>query len=343
MIDEYLGFLAIFFCNFFWRQLFHSKIAEKWATISRCWWTVFSRSRRSKRLSGAGRKTKSPPAHHLQRTKVKKSPGKGPPETGPLWGNWSSAESVTKKTKISIWSLPVLAVVAWRIIAMPFFLLAVCSQKMCPEMVQRKGRHCVRDLPTAIRARIYGSTEVISVWDCSYELQRKLGDHKRAASWFSNLNTNSFWARYFAPPWRWPFEEQNLLSSRSHNSEFLSQIVIVLLCCALLVLVCGFSVFYRNPARHYLCFVQFLVLLFLRHFLPLLIGGPEQYSFTLFSLLALRTAGILLPVVVIVRTVRTLHHQCRRHQVAGEIAFSHRIQMHYWHEREATRKRVYGR
>ncbi|XP_042429664.1 uncharacterized protein LOC122016430 [Zingiber officinale] len=73
--------------------------------------------------------------------------------------------------------------------------------------------------------------------------------------------------------------------------------------------------------------ITFVVLLFLRHCLPPLIGGPEQYSFTLFSLLVLRTAGILLPVVVMVRTVRTLR-QCRRHQAAGEIAYSHRIQMH---------------
>ncbi|KAG6508504.1 hypothetical protein ZIOFF_033878 [Zingiber officinale] len=88
----------------------------------------------------------------------------------------------------------------------------------------------------------------------------------------------------------------------------------------------------------------FMVLLVLQHFLPLLIGGAEQYSFTLFSLMVLRTTGILLPVLVILQTVRVFH-QCRDHQVTGEITdpsggsnlvnswhlvqpYSHRIQMH---------------
>ncbi|KAG6505037.1 hypothetical protein ZIOFF_037385 [Zingiber officinale] len=88
----------------------------------------------------------------------------------------------------------------------------------------------------------------------------------------------------------------------------------------------------------------FMVLLVLQHFLPLLIGGAEQYSFTLFSLMVLRTTGILLPVLVVLQTLRVFH-QCRDHQVTGEITdpsggsnsvnswhlvqpYSHRIQMH---------------
>ncbi|CAL9170325.1 unnamed protein product [Musa hybrid cultivar] len=59
--------------------------------------------------------------------------------------------------------------------------------------------------------------------------------------------------------------------------------------------------------------IIFMVLLVLRHTLPLAISGAEQYSFTIFSLLVLRTAGILVPVFVLIRTIRTFH-QCQRQQ-----------------------------
>ncbi|URD92789.1 hypothetical protein MUK42_00376 [Musa troglodytarum] len=59
--------------------------------------------------------------------------------------------------------------------------------------------------------------------------------------------------------------------------------------------------------------IIFMVLLVLRHTLPLAISGAEQYSFTIFSLLVVRTAGILLPVFVLIRTIRTFH-QCQRQQ-----------------------------
>ncbi|KAG6484044.1 hypothetical protein ZIOFF_060838 [Zingiber officinale] len=177
--------------------------------------------------------------------------------------------------------------------AISSFLLPVCSQKMCPEMVQRKGRHCVRDLPAAIRARIYGSAEVTSVWDCSDELQEDLHD--------SQILTLA------------PSEPDDTLH---HYDDDHSRSKI---CCRAIAITVSVPFPDHHPFDfdincHHLCFVQFVVLLFLRHCLPPLIGGPEQYSFTLFSLLVLRTAGILLPVVVMVRTVRTLR-QCRRHQV----------------------------
>ncbi|WOL12495.1 hypothetical protein Cni_G21262 [Canna indica] len=44
----------------------------------------------------------------------------------------------------------------------------------------------------------------------------------------------------------------------------------------------------------------FMVVLILRHTLPLLIAGADEYSFTLFSLLVLKTAGILVPVFFMV-------------------------------------------
>nr|XP_010916314.1 uncharacterized protein LOC105041158 isoform X2 [Elaeis guineensis] len=67
--------------------------------------------------------------------------------------------------------------------------------------------------------------------------------------------------------------------------------------------------------------ILFIGLLILRHTLPLIISGSEQYSFALFSLLMLRTAGILLPIFVMARVLTTFH---RRHQrrVSHEISIS---------------------
>ncbi|KAF8399039.1 hypothetical protein HHK36_014905 [Tetracentron sinense] len=58
--------------------------------------------------------------------------------------------------------------------------------------------------------------------------------------------------------------------------------------------------------------IIFMVLLVLRHTLPVIISSGEGYSFALFTLLLLRTAGILLPVYVMVRAVTAI--QRRRHQ-----------------------------
>ncbi|XP_008806276.2 uncharacterized protein LOC103719010 isoform X2 [Phoenix dactylifera] len=75
--------------------------------------------------------------------------------------------------------------------------------------------------------------------------------------------------------------------------------------------------------------ITFMVLLVLRHTLPLIISGAEQYSFTLFSLLMLRTAGILLPVFVVARALTTFH---RRRRVTRDIPVStfdgERVQSH---------------
>ncbi|XP_064953402.1 uncharacterized protein LOC135606299 isoform X1 [Musa acuminata AAA Group] len=68
----------------------------------------------------------------------------------------------------------------------------------------------------------------------------------------------------------------------------------------------------RNTVCRQSIVIIFTVLLVLPHTLPLMIGVAEQYSFTLFSLLVLRTAGILLPIFVMVRTIRTFHQfRCR--------------------------------
>ncbi|KAF9592535.1 hypothetical protein IFM89_015229 [Coptis chinensis] len=55
--------------------------------------------------------------------------------------------------------------------------------------------------------------------------------------------------------------------------------------------------------------IIFMVLLILRHTLPIIISGPEEYSLTLFMLLLLRTAGILLPVYIMVRAVTAIQHR----------------------------------
>ncbi|KAF3432230.1 hypothetical protein FNV43_RR26969 [Rhamnella rubrinervis] len=56
----------------------------------------------------------------------------------------------------------------------------------------------------------------------------------------------------------------------------------------------------------------FMVLLILRHALPLILSGNNDYSFPLLMLLFLRTAGIVLPIYVVLRVVTAI--QRRRNQ-----------------------------
>ncbi|KAL5222582.1 hypothetical protein ABZP36_027295 [Zizania latifolia] len=58
--------------------------------------------------------------------------------------------------------------------------------------------------------------------------------------------------------------------------------------------------------------IIFMALLVLRHTLPLMIGGNGEYSLALFSLLVLRTAGILFPIFVMARAMATFHRRRRR-------------------------------
>ncbi|KAF0918339.1 hypothetical protein E2562_023514 [Oryza meyeriana var. granulata] len=64
--------------------------------------------------------------------------------------------------------------------------------------------------------------------------------------------------------------------------------------------------------------IIFMALLVLRHTLPLMIGGNGEYSLALFSLLVLRTAGILFPILVMVRALATFHRR-RRQQESREM------------------------
>ncbi|XP_062192034.1 uncharacterized protein LOC133895600 isoform X2 [Phragmites australis] len=67
--------------------------------------------------------------------------------------------------------------------------------------------------------------------------------------------------------------------------------------------------------------VIFMALLILRHTLPLMIGGNGEYSLALFSLLVLRTAGILFPILVMVRALASFHRR-RRQQESREMYMS---------------------
>uniref|UniRef100_A0ACD5TSA6 Uncharacterized protein n=1 Tax=Avena sativa TaxID=4498 RepID=A0ACD5TSA6_AVESA len=60
--------------------------------------------------------------------------------------------------------------------------------------------------------------------------------------------------------------------------------------------------------------IIFMALLVLRHTLPLVVGGDGEYSFALFSLLVLRTAGILFPILVMVRALATYHRRRRQQE-----------------------------
>ncbi|XP_062111045.1 uncharacterized protein LOC133822656 [Humulus lupulus] len=60
--------------------------------------------------------------------------------------------------------------------------------------------------------------------------------------------------------------------------------------------------------------VIFMILLILRHTLPLIINGKNDYSFPLIMLLFLRTIGIVLPIYVMVRAVSAIHQRRRRSQ-----------------------------
>ncbi|KAI3965581.1 hypothetical protein MKX01_010538 [Papaver californicum] len=60
--------------------------------------------------------------------------------------------------------------------------------------------------------------------------------------------------------------------------------------------------------------IIFLVLLVLRHALPIIISGTEDYSFTLFMLLLLRISGILLPIYLTIKAVTAILRRRRPHE-----------------------------
>ncbi|GLU10708.1 hypothetical protein SLE2022_274940 [Rubroshorea leprosula] len=73
---------------------------------------------------------------------------------------------------------------------------------------------------------------------------------------------------------------------------------------------------YAPSSRSLLCCrvvaIIFMLLLVMRHTLPVIISGPGDSSLTLFMLLMLRAIGILLPIYIMVKALTAI--QRRRHQ-----------------------------
>ncbi|XP_076914027.1 uncharacterized protein LOC143572867 [Bidens hawaiensis] len=74
----------------------------------------------------------------------------------------------------------------------------------------------------------------------------------------------------------------------------------------------------ESTARSILCFrsvaVIFMILLILRHTLPVFANGASNYSLPVFLLLLIRASGIIVPIYIIVRAFTAILH--RRHQLA---------------------------
>ncbi|KAL6614719.1 hypothetical protein ACP70R_036989 [Stipagrostis hirtigluma subsp. patula] len=64
--------------------------------------------------------------------------------------------------------------------------------------------------------------------------------------------------------------------------------------------------------------IALMALLILRDALSLILGGNEVHSMALITLLMFRTAGIVIPVYIILITVTALLHRCNQQQVVHE-------------------------
>lgn len=65
--------------------------------------------------------------------------------------------------------------------------------------------------------------------------------------------------------------------------------------------------------------IIFMVLLVLRHSLPLIFSGTVDYSLPLFLVLLLRTCGVILPLYIILRAANAIQ-RCRRQQESPEVS-----------------------
>lgn len=65
--------------------------------------------------------------------------------------------------------------------------------------------------------------------------------------------------------------------------------------------------------------VIFMLLLILRHTLPAMLSGTDDYSLPLFMLLLLRTVGIILPIYVIVKVVTALHRRRQQQETPNSL------------------------
>ncbi|KAG6468594.1 uncharacterized protein LOC122035154 [Zingiber officinale] len=60
---------------------------------------------------------------------------------------------------------------------------------------------------------------------------------------------------------------------------------------------------------------SFMVVLILRHSIPFMISGTEQYSIPFFTLLLLRIVGIVLPLYIILRAITTFYQRRQLHEM----------------------------
>ncbi|CAM0882165.1 unnamed protein product [Alopecurus aequalis] len=65
--------------------------------------------------------------------------------------------------------------------------------------------------------------------------------------------------------------------------------------------------------------ITLMALLVFRDAISLLLGGPEVYSMALITLLMLRTAGIVIPIYIIMISVVTLLHRYNQHQGVHDV------------------------
>ncbi|XP_012479093.1 uncharacterized protein LOC105794456 isoform X2 [Gossypium raimondii] len=75
------------------------------------------------------------------------------------------------------------------------------------------------------------------------------------------------------------------------------------------------SIYYRTVA------IVLMLLLILRHTLPVILTGSNEYTFQLFTLLLLPIVGIILPIYLMVKAVGALRH-CRQQQEAPNSLFT---------------------
>ncbi|KAG4158917.1 hypothetical protein ERO13_D02G146100v2 [Gossypium hirsutum] len=75
------------------------------------------------------------------------------------------------------------------------------------------------------------------------------------------------------------------------------------------------SIYYRTVA------IVLMLLLILRHTLPVILTGSNEYTFQLFTLLLLPIVGIILPIYLMVKAVSALRHR-RQQQEAPNSLFT---------------------
>ncbi|KAL5743386.1 hypothetical protein ACOSQ2_026502 [Xanthoceras sorbifolium] len=88
----------------------------------------------------------------------------------------------------------------------------------------------------------------------------------------------------------------------------------------------GFDEFSAPGSRSLVCCrivaIIFMVLLMLRHTLPIIFSGVGEYSMTLFALLTLRTIGILLPIYIMVKAFTAIKTRRRQQDPRFSLASS---------------------